>query len=111
MRGMVIFAPMSEEPTIANDLAQQGKDLHRAIDFGFQVEAFLGSDIGKFLIARAEAQVADATEQLKRVNPENPTQIRALQHNIQVAEDIQYWLADAIRAGYTAQDELIDQSH
>lgn len=100
---------MSEEPT--NDLTQQGKELHRAIDFGFQVEAFLASNIGQYLIKRAEEKVTEATESLKRVCPDNPTQIRALQHNIQVGEDIQYWLADAIRAGYAAQDELIDQSH
>ncbi len=100
---------MSDEPT--TDLSGQGKELHRAIDFGFQVQAFLSSDIGKYLIDRAETQVADAAEQLKRVDPENPTRIRALQHLVNVGEDIQYWLADAIRAGYAAQDELIDQSH
>jgi len=108
---MVIFATMSDSSAPTTDLAQQGKDLHRAIDFGFQVQAFLGSDIGKFLIARAEAQVTEATELLKRVNPENPSQIRALQHLVNVGEDIQYWLADAVNAGYAAQDELVDQSH
>lgn len=102
---------MSETSTPANDLRTQGNALHKAIDFGFQVEAFLESEIGQYLIKRAEAQVSDAAESLKRVDPENPTQIRALQHNIQVAEDIQYWLAEAIRAGYASQDELMDQSH
>ncbi len=102
---------MSETSTPSDDLQKQGSALHKAIDFGFQVQAFLDSDVGKFLIARAEAQVDGATEQLKRVNPDNPTQIRALQHLVNVGEDIQYWLADAIHAGYAAQDELIDQSN
>ncbi len=88
----------------------QAKPLHKAIDFGFQVQAFIDSEIGKFLIARAEAQITEAAELLKRVNPENPTQIRALQHTINVAEDVQYWLAEAIQAGYAAQDELLERN-
>lgn len=102
---------MSFIDTPKNDLAQEGKELHRAIDFGFQVEAFLQSEIGQYLIKRSDAQVAEAVESLKRVDPENVSQVRALQHNIHVAENVQYWLADAIQAGQNAQDQLIDRNH
>ena len=79
------------------------------IDLGFQVEAFLQSDLGRYLVQRAEAQVEEAVEQLKRCSPEDSAQIRATQHTIQVAESIQYWLAEAIQSGLNAQQQLHDQ--
>lgn len=91
------------------ELAQVGKELHRAIDFGFQVEAFLASEIGQFLIKRAEDAVDSAVALLKIVPASDSERIRQLQSSIERAESIQYWLADAIQAGYAAQDQLIDQ--
>lgn len=82
--------------------------LFQQIDLGFQVEAFLQSDIGRYLIQRAEAQVDENVELLKRVAPEDSASIRSIQHDINVAESIQYWLAEAIQAGVNAQTELHD---
>ena len=95
--------------TQPSDLAKQGSELHRAIDFGFQVEAFIQGEIGQYLIKRAEGCVTEAVEELKVADPANQNSIRAIQSRIQVAERIQYWLAEAIQAGHAAQDELIDQ--
>lgn len=88
----------------------QQNPLHKAIDFGFEVEAFLQSDIGRYLTAKAEAEVEDATESLKRADPECARTIRELQHKIHVAEDIQYWLAEAVQAGINAQIELHERN-
>ena len=90
------------------NLQKQGTALHQAIDFGFQVEAFLGSDIGVYLVDRAEKQIAEAVEELKSANAYAPVDIIHIQSRIRVAEQIQYWLAEAIQAGYAAQDELIE---
>ncbi len=83
--------------------------LLKSIDFGFEVEAFLSGDIGKYLVKRAEDEIEAAVEQMKRISPDNAAGIRALQHKIHVAEDIQYWLAEAIQSGLNAQQELHDQ--
>lgn len=93
----------------AQELQQQGKELHRAIDFGFQVEAFLQSDIGQYLVKRAEGQIDEAVEELKLAPADAPEVIRAIQTRIRVAENVQYWLAEAIQAGYAAQEELIER--
>lgn len=82
--------------------------IEQSIAFGFQVEAFLQSDIGKYLVARAEEEIADAVEGLKDVDPDSPNVIRALQCRINVAESIQYWLAEAIQCGFNAMQELND---
>lgn len=95
--------------TQPSDLNEQGKELLRKIDFGFQVEAFIQGEIGQYLIKRAEDEVTQAVEELKVADPAFSDGIRAIQMRIQVAERIQYWLAEAIQSGHAAQDELIDQ--
>ena len=45
----------------------------------------------------------------QQASPEDSGQIRAIQHIIQVAESIQYWLAEAIQSGLNAQQQLHDQ--
>ena len=90
-------------------MTTENSPILQQIDLGFQVEAFLQSDLGRYLVQRAEAQVEEAVEQLKRCSPEDSTQIRAIQHTIQVAESIQYWLAEAIQSGLNAQQQLHDQ--
>lgn len=83
--------------------------LKQQIDFGFQVEAFLRSEIGQYLVKRAEDQISAAVEQLKVADPEDAKAVRAIQNEIKVAESLQYWLADAITAGENAQQQFIDQ--
>lgn len=85
------------------------RELINQIDFGMQVEAFLGSEVGKYLIGRAEHDVEEATEQLKNADPENPKLIRTLQNKIKCAESIQYWMAEAIQSGHLAQMQLREQ--
>jgi len=82
----------------------------KTIDFGMEVEAFLQSDIGRYLVKRADGEVEAAVEALKEADPEDAKSIRGLQNTIRVAESIQYWLADAIQSGMNAQAELYEQS-
>jgi hypothetical protein len=84
--------------TIDNDT----RELQKTIELSFEVESFLGTALGKYLIQRAEEKIEAAVEDLKRCDPEDARQIRAIQHNIHVAEDFQYWLAEAIQAGHNA---------
>lgn len=80
--------------------------LLKSVDLGFQAEAFLQSDIGRYLVHRAEAQIEEAVDVLKGADPEDAKTIRALQNTIAVAESIQYWLADVIQQGENAQQQL-----
>ena len=85
------------------------REFHGAIDFGFQVEAFLQSQIGEYLIGRAEAEITEAVEELKRVDPNSGDDVRRIQNVIHRAESFQFWLAEAIQSGINAQRELIEQ--
>lgn len=84
--------------------------LRNTIDFGFQVEAFMDSEIGKYLIGRAEAEVIEAIEALKTVDPTSPDAIRELQNRVYRGESIQFWLGEAYQSGLNAQQEFINQS-
>ena len=84
--------------------------LLQSVDFGFEVQAFLASNVGRYLSRRAETDVEDALEAMKSVNAENPTAIRNLQHKIQVAESVLYWLGEAVQAGRNAEAEIHEQS-
>lgn len=70
--------------------------------FGRQVEDFLGSEIGKYLVSRAEQEAATAAEQLKSVHPWRTRRIRELQNAIWIAERFQLWLGHAVADGRQA---------
>jgi len=80
----------------------------RTATFGRQVEDFLGSDIGKYLVGRAEQEADEAMEKLKCVAPWRRTRIRDLQAQIWRAESFQRWLGNAIVEGQQALGMLED---
>ena len=83
-----------EEPTV------------RWAQFGRQVELFLESDIGDYLVKRARTEIEEATAKLVATDPFKPEEIIAHQHRIKVAESIIEWLGEAIAAGHSALEEL-----
>jgi hypothetical protein len=83
--------------------------LEHEVSLGEQAEAFLASPLGKYLVGRAEAEVEEGVEALKRADPEDAKAIRAIQTIIARAESFQYWLAEAIMAGENAQQELTEE--
>ena len=86
------------------------KALHDAIDFGMEVQSFLQSRIGRYLVKRAEEEVEASVQLLKEADAEDPKAIRELQNKIKVAEDFQYWLGDAVQSGINAEREYVDSS-
>ena len=83
-------------------------EIRRRVTLGAEVEHFLNTSIGKYLIERAEDQVESATEDLKTADAENPRLIRELQHKIAIGDSIQRWLAAAITDGYEAERQYVD---
>lgn len=88
-----------QDDTIAQELA-------RSIAFGAEVERFLQSPIGKFLVEHAERQIESAMETFRTVNPTDHAAITAIQVQLKVADSVQDWLASAVSAGYEAERML-----
>lgn len=73
--------------------------------FGKRVEDFLASDIGRYLLLRAEEEAKDALADLRACGPD---ELRDVQARVWRAESIREWLMEAIENGYSAI-ELLDE--
>lgn len=73
---------------------------------GLQVEAFLNSDVGAYLLARAEQETHKLIEALKTVNPSSPVEILRLQEGIKRSESFKEWLVEAVENGLKATEVL-----
>lgn len=78
----------------------------RTAVFGKQVEDFLTSDVGTYLLQCASVQSEEATADLKEADPFKPEQIVAIQMRIKIADSVIGWLGDAVRAGQQATEHL-----
>lgn len=78
----------------------------RTAVFGKQVEDFIVSPIGKYLLSRAENEWLDAMDKLIELDPTDLNGIRALQDIIKRAKSIRGWLTDAVISGHQAVNEL-----
>lgn len=75
---------------------------------GKQAEDFLGSDLGKYLIKRAEQEASEAIDGLRAVEFYNGDKIREFQAKLWRAESFQQWLGNAIVEGQEALKMLED---
>ncbi len=83
--------------------------VQRAV-FGKQVESFLGSEIGRYILTRASEQKAEAQAEFLEVDPQDTAKVRAIQNKILLANDIARWLADAVSDGLRALSIIEDRS-
>ena len=74
----------------------------RTAVFGQQVQDFLRSEIGDYLIKHAQQHLDEAIGRLKAVDPTQPTQIMALQVEIRYLENFVAWLGNAVQDGLNA---------
>lgn len=86
----------------------ENKDLWDKFEFGQEAKAFLESRVGRRLIKRAEEEREEALKALVNTLPceRNLDAIRELQLTIRRAESIQYWMAEIIMEGSSAEETL-----
>lgn len=76
---------------------------------GKDVEDFLNSDIGKYLIGCAEQEAVEAMNELKTVSTWRKRKILDLQNRIWRAESFQKWLGELIISGRQAIQQLDEE--
>ena len=85
----------------------------RAAVFGKQVEDWLNNDpIGKFLIERADKEIAELSIDLRHANPDTKAgilKIKKLQNRIAICESVLTWLGEAVTEGHQTMQILEDQ--
>lgn len=88
------------------NVAPEDAELYRQVEFGIEVQAFLGAPIGQYLLNCIEADRKQALEALADVDPEDAKAIRTLQNTITCVDAVGRWLGNAITAGEAAQKQL-----
>ena len=72
------------------------------IELGEAADSFWKSELGRYVMGRAVADVEAALMELKTVDPGNAGTIRTLQNAIKVAEAVPLWLNELIIGGRQA---------
>lgn len=73
---------------------------------GRDAEEFFNTDIGRYILGRAEQEKHEAQELLARVSPWRRRRIQQLQNEIYRAESIRTWLAELVNNGRAAEAVL-----
>lgn len=82
--------------------------IQQQIAFGLDVQAFMQSDMGKYLTDRANNDREAALEALKSADAEDPKAIRKLQNNAICAENFLLWMGEAVAEGMNAERAFIE---
>lgn len=85
------------------------EELVREVQFGIEVEAFLGSPLGKYLVGRAEEERDAALEEFKKADVADASLMRDIQNRVWRAEQFQTWLAEIVQAGWNAETLMKQQ--
>jgi hypothetical protein len=85
-------------------------ELYAEAMLGKDAEEFLETDIGRYLIGRAEQESREAMDQLKKIYPWRRRKIQELQNRIWLAENVQGWIVELIISGRQALQTLDEQS-
>jgi hypothetical protein len=93
---------------IIEQLTDQADDrlLIAELDIGEEASKFAASDLGRYLIGRANQEIAEAHQLLTTCAWWNTRKIRRLQNNCKVAEMFKQYLLQAITSGRSALTEL-----
>jgi hypothetical protein len=91
---------------MSNDPEMQ--QIRNQITFGLDAEAFMQSTIGRYLTGRAHADIEDALERMKTVNPFDGAEVRTIQNEIHRAESFLLWMGQAVTEGENAARSFIE---
>ncbi len=74
--------------------------------FGEQVDIFMRSRVGQWLLERAFSEADEALQRLKVVQPTDSVAVQQLQNQVWRAESIKGWLEQAVISGLKATEVL-----
>lgn len=88
-------------------------ELMQAVRFGIEVETFLNTPIGKYLVDRARGELESARDALEKVDPADVMLVRKTQLQAYQARNFESWLAQAVQDGWNCEAQLraLDEAH
>lgn len=88
------------------DLLNPELEVELLIDLGQQIEKFLITNAGKYVIDRCDDEMETAVQDLRKHDANDAAGIRELQNRIYRAESIVDWFQEAVTAGHNAQQQI-----
>lgn len=90
-------------------MSDENEELLKIAAFGEQVQSFITSDIGEFILTKAFTESEMALAELAQCDPVNSAEIRRLQNIVQRASSLKLWLEGAVNEGLQALQILEDR--
>ena len=90
---------------------QEDRDLQHLraeISFGLDAKVFMGSPLGQYLTAKANADIQAALEALAEVDPEDAKAVRKLQNDHKCACNFLLWMGEAVTNGENAERAFVE---
>jgi hypothetical protein len=84
-------------------------DLLKQAQLGIEAEAFLSTDLGRFLLDKADQELEDAQNKFLTLSTGDDAGLLQLQSQAKRAINFKSWLAEAISNGIYAEQELNDE--
>lgn len=91
-------------------MSDENAELIKSARLADQAEKFLTSPLGRYLVERANREIAAATLKLVAADPEDAKLGREIRNEIYRATAVIDWIDEAVHDGLLAQDELIRRS-
>ena len=76
---------------------------------GIEAEAFLSTDLGRFLVDKADQELEDGLQGFLNLSTDDKDGLLQLQSQCKRAINFKSWLAEAINTGIYAERELNDE--
>jgi hypothetical protein len=84
-------------------------DLLKQAQLGIEAEAFLSTDLGRYLLDKADQELEDAQNKFLELLPNDSAGLLQLQSQAKRAINFKSWLSEAISTGIYAEQELKDE--
>ena len=95
---------------MSDELTKEQQDRLKLVQFGIDLEGFLKSQMGLYLVHRAESERKALVEQLVEIDASKPDEVRKIQMKIQVVDSWQRWMAEAILEGRAEESSLVEDA-
>ena len=81
------------------------------IKLGIEAERFLNSDLGRYLIDRAEQDREKAIKDFKSCDLTDQSTVMRIRDAVLIPDKVVAWLTEVIQVGYVKHEELRQSEH
>lgn len=97
----------AEQAQEQRELSEQAQEAKRLLEIGLDVEAFMRTPAGRYIQARANAELQEAQDALVECSPLDTTTITLHQVKARTAQRVLVYLGDIVTEGKNAERAFV----